>query len=38
VDDKWLFEAAAAGEVTEIMHAIEPADEPVFFVFQRKPV
>lgn len=38
IDDKALLEGVKTGEFVEVLRAAEPADEPVFFVLQRKPV
>lgn len=37
VDDKDLLDRAKAGQFSEVMHADEPADEPVFFLLRRNP-
>jgi 4-amino-4-deoxy-L-arabinose transferase-like glycosyltransferase len=35
VDDRALLDAAAAGQLREVMHAEEPADAPVFYVLEK---
>lgn len=37
-DDKTLLDGIGSGAFTEVMHATEPADEPVYYVLRRNPV